>query len=173
MIIYVFCNQEKNPINITRREPRACSVSSAWEGKTSGRAALGSSEARPWPHPGLQKSHLRWQPRWLDSSLRQPGLSKDLSATWRSISHLLSLASPSPTINSVSVSPMGLHFLVPATTTDAAQMASQFSNGSLRGRGHYGLVDAPNKLLGPIDPHHYLTLFATTPFHPPCSRNNT
>lgn len=93
-------------------------------GKTSGRAALGSSVARPQPHPGHQRSHLRWQPRRLDSNQRWPGLSKDLSAPWRGISHLLSLASPSPTINSVSVSPVGLHILVSAATTDAAQMVS-------------------------------------------------
>lgn len=124
VIVYFFCNQGENPITVTHIQLRACSVSSAWEGKTSGRAALGSSVARPQPHPGHQRSHLRWQPRRLDSNQRWPGLSKDLSAPWRGISHLLSLASPSPTINSVSVSPVGLHILVPAATTDAAQMVS-------------------------------------------------
>lgn len=121
VIVYFFCHQGENPINVAHRQLRACSVSSAWEGKTSGRAALGSSVARPRPHPGHQRSYLRWQPRGLDSNQR---ISKDLSAPWRGISHLLSLASPSPTINSLSVSPMGLHILVPAVTTDAAQMVS-------------------------------------------------
>lgn len=97
---------------------------SAWEGTTSRRAALGSSVARILPYPGHQRSHLRLQPRWLSSSLRWPGLSKDLSAPWRSISHFRSLASPTPTINSVSVSPISLHILVPETTTDAARMVN-------------------------------------------------
>lgn len=54
-----------NPINATHGAPRASSESGPWEGKTSGRPALGSSVAEPWPHPGHQRSHLRWQPRRL------------------------------------------------------------------------------------------------------------
>lgn len=73
MVICIFLLQsEESPINATHWEMRACSVSSAWEGKTSGRPALGSSVARPRPHPGLQRSHLRWQPRrlvWIRDNL--------------------------------------------------------------------------------------------------------
>lgn len=158
MIVYFFCNQEKKSKKYYRLRHGAYS---AREGMTSGRAALGSSVARILPYPGHQRPHLRWQPRWVSSSLRRPGRSKDLPAPWRSLSHFRSVVSPTPTINSVSVSPISLHMLVAETTTDAAQMV----NWSLAGRSHYwaGLWMLHLSLYDQMSLHRHLALLLQLP----------
>lgn len=64
---------------------------------------------------------------------------RGLVCSWKKHFTLPELGAAHPTINSVSMSPVGLHILVLEVTSDAAQIARWFSNGGLRGRSLLGL----------------------------------